>query len=126
MIDEGLLDSICISELDLRLLDFTPGGEALAPAVLNQKQADCLGYQYALLFKMYYKYRKYIDHVIIWGQHGTGWMHSYIPFDHELKASQIYYGIMDPDKFIQGHSYLDEFFKDENNKLADSYKPEII
>jgi len=126
LIDEGLLDSICISELDLRLPDYTPGGEALAPAVLNQKQADCLGYQYALLFKMYYKYRKYIDHVIIWGQYGTGWMNSYLPFDHEERVSQAYYGLMDPDKFIKGHSYLDDFFKGENDKLKDDYKPEFI
>jgi len=126
LIDEGLLDSICISELDLRLPDDAPGGEALAPAVLNQKQADCVGYQYALLFKMYYKYRKYIDHVIIWGQYGEGWMNSYLPFDHEQKAGQAYYGIMDPDRFIKGHSYMDGFFAGEKEKLKDDYKPEII
>ena len=41
-----------------------------APAVLNRKQADALGYQYALLFKMFAKYARYIDHVISWGRCG--------------------------------------------------------
>jgi len=42
-------------------------GDALASAVMNQKLADCVGCQYALFFKMFEKYKKYIDHVIIWG-----------------------------------------------------------
>jgi GH35 family endo-1,4-beta-xylanase len=125
LVDEGLLDSICYSELDLRQPDHAPGGEALAPAVLSEKQADCIGYQYALLFKMFDKYRKYIDHVIIWSQYGASWMNSFVPFDHEQNASQAYYGIMDPDRFIKGHSYLDEFFEGEYEKLQDDYKPDL-
>jgi GH35 family endo-1,4-beta-xylanase len=122
LIDEGLLDSICYSELDVRQPDGAPGGEAIAPAVLNQKQADTIGYQYALFFKMFEKYKKYIDHVIIWSQFGSSWMNSYVPFDHEKKASQAYYGIMDPDKFMKGHAYLDEYFDGEYNKLKEERK----
>ena len=121
LIDEGRLDSICFSEFDIRQPDFAPGGEALAPAVLNQKQADVIGYQYALFFKLFEKYKKYIDHVIIWSEFGASWMSSYVPFDHNRMASQAYYGLMDPDRFIQGHSYLDDFFIDEYSKLKDDY-----
>ena len=119
LIDEGLLDCICYSEFDIRQPDFAPGGGALAPAVLNVKQADTIGYQYAMLFKLFEKYRKYIDHVIFWGEYGSGWMQSYLPFDHEKKASQAYYGIMDPHRFIKGHSYLDDYFAHEYDKLKD-------
>jgi GH35 family endo-1,4-beta-xylanase len=119
LIDEGLLDYICYSELDIKQADSAPGGEALAPAVLNQKQADAIGYQYALLFKMFKKYKKYIDHVIIWSQFGSSWMNSYVLFDHEQMASQAYYGVMDPDRFILGHSYLDSYFAGEYDKLKD-------
>ena len=117
LIEEGLLDSICYSEVDVRQPDGAPGGEALAPAVLNQKQADAIGYQYALFFKIFDKYKKYIDHVVIWNQYGSSWMSSYVLFDHEKMASQAYYAIMDPDKFIQGHSYLDEYFAGEYEKI---------
>jgi hypothetical protein len=118
LIDEGLLDTICYSEIDIKLPESAPGGKALAPAVMNQKQADVTGYQYALLFKMFNKFKKYIDHVIIWNQSGSGWQNSYVLFDHEQKASQAYYAIMDPDKFIRGHSYLDAYFKDELRKIV--------
>jgi len=124
LIDENLLDSICFSELDMRQPYGAPGGEALAPAVLNQKQADGIGYQYALLFKLFKKYKKYIDHVIFWDQYGSSWMNSYVPFDHEQKASQAYYAIMDPDRFIQGHSYLDSHFDGEYGRLESENKPE--
>jgi GH35 family endo-1,4-beta-xylanase len=113
LIDEGLLDWICYSELDLKLPDSAPGGGALAPAVLNQKQADVIGYQYALLFRVFDQYKKYIDHVLIWGQAGSGFQNSYVPFDHEQMASQAYYGIMNPDKFIKGHAYLSDYFDAE-------------
>ena len=125
LIDEGLLDCICYSEVDIKQPDTSPGGGALAPAVLNQKQADTIGYQYSLLFKMFDKYKKYIDHIIIWSQFGSSWMNSYVLFDHEQKASQAYYGLMDPDRFIKGHSYLDSYFAGEYEKLMPGYKPEI-
>ena len=117
LVDEGILDSICFSEIDIKQPEFAPGGIALAPDILNLKQADTIGYQYALLFKLFEKYKKYIDHVIIWNQFGAGWGNSYVLFDHEQKASQAYYAIMDPDKFINGHSYLDSYFLGECGKL---------
>jgi GH35 family endo-1,4-beta-xylanase len=117
LIDEDLLNKICYSEIDIKHPDSAPGGRALAPAVLNQKQSDVIGYQYALLFKMFDKFKKYIDHIILWNQHSAGWQNSYVLFDHEQMASQAYYAIMDPDKFIQGHSYLDSYFKDEYKKI---------
>jgi len=117
LIDDGLLDCICCSEMDIKQPDSAPGGEALAPAVLNQKQADAVGYEYALLFKMFEKYKKYVDHVIIWGLYGSSWMNSYILFDQQQMASQAYYGVMDPDRFISGHSYLDSYFDGEYKKL---------
>jgi len=119
LIDEGLLDSVAYSEIDIKQTYDAPGGEALAPAVLNQKQADAIGYQYALLFKLFDKYKKYIDHVILWSQYGVSFLNSYVFFDHEKKASQAYYAAMDPDRFIKGHSYLDEFFKGEYQKIKD-------
>jgi GH35 family endo-1,4-beta-xylanase len=117
LIDEGLLNCVSFSEIDIRQPNAAPGGEALAPAALNQKQADAIGYQYALLFKLFDKYKKYIDHVILWSQYGTSFLNSYVLFDHEKKASQAYYAAMDPDKFITGHSYLDEFFNGESEHL---------
>ncbi|MCL2440413.1 MAG: endo-1,4-beta-xylanase [Treponema sp.] len=117
LIDEELLDSICFSEIDMRQPYSAPGGRALAPAILNQKQADVIGYQYALLFKIFEKYRKYIDHVILWNQYGAGWQNSYVLFDHEKKASKAYYAAMDPDKYIQGHSYLECYFSGEYEKI---------
>jgi len=110
LIDQGLLSKIAYSEFDIKLLNSTPGGGALAPDILNQKQADALGYQYALLYKMFAKYAKYIDHVISWGTAGSGWQGSYVLFNSLEQANQGYYGIMSPDRFIMGHSYLDKYF----------------
>ena len=125
LIDEGLLDSICYTEMDIRQPDTAPGGLALSPSVLTRMQADAIGYQYALFFKMFEKYKKYIKHVVIWGQNDPGWMNSYVLFDHERNASQAYYGVMDPDRFIKGHSYLDKFFSGEYEKLSPDYKPKF-
>jgi GH35 family endo-1,4-beta-xylanase len=119
LIDEGLLNCISFSEIDIRQSNTAPGGEARAPAVLNQKQADAVGYQYALLFKIFDKYKKYIDHVTLWSQYGESYLNSYVLFDHEKKASQAYYAAMDPDKYITGHSYLDDYFDGEYRKIKD-------
>jgi len=116
IIDEGLLDWICISEMDMKQSDTAPGGGARAPEVLNQKQADAIGYQYALLFKVFEKFKKYIDHIIFWSQFGASWLSSYVLFDHEQRASQAYYAVMDPDRFIKGHSYLDSYFTGDHDK----------
>jgi GH35 family endo-1,4-beta-xylanase len=117
LIDSNLLDGISYSELDIKVPDSSPGGGIIAPDILNQKQADALGYQYALLYKMLAKHAKYIDHVVSWGIAGCGWQNSYVLFNHHEQANQGYYGVMDPDKFIQGHSYLESFFAGEYDKI---------
>ena len=122
LIDDGLLDWICYSELDMKQPDSAPGGGAKAPEILNQKQVDAIGYQYALLFKLFEKYKKYIDHVIIWNPFGAGLMNSYVLFDQDQMASQAYYAIMDPDRFIKGHSFLDGYFAGEYDKIGNDNK----
>ncbi|MFM9327320.1 cadherin-like beta sandwich domain-containing protein [Paenibacillus mesotrionivorans] len=121
LVDRGLLSGISYSELDLKIPTDAPGGGATAPAVLNVKQSDALGYEYALLYKLFTKFAPYIDHIISWGVAGSGWQGSYVLFDGQNNANAGYYGAMDPDRFIQGHSYLDSFFEGEYGKLQNSY-----
>lgn len=121
LIDKGLLSGISYSELDLKLSTSAPGGGATAPAVLNVRQSDALGYQYALLYKSFRKFAKYIDHVISWGVNGSGWQGSYVLFDEKGMANAGYYGVMDPERFIEGHSYLDDYFAGEYEKVQDDY-----
>jgi len=125
LIDQSLLNSISYSELDIRMPASAPGGGSLAPAQLNVKQSDALGYQYALLYKMFTKWAKYIDHIISWGIAGSGWQGSYVLFDNSNppRANSGYYGVMNPDMFITGHPYLDSFFAGEYEKLQPGYKP---
>ena len=127
LIDNGLLDSISYSELDLKIPVSAPGGGALAPSQLNVKQADALGYQYALLYKLFAKWAPYIDHIISWGLAGQGWQGSYVLFDDSSPpcANAGYYAVMNPDKFIAGHSYLDSYFAGEYEKLQPGYRPEF-
>jgi GH35 family endo-1,4-beta-xylanase len=125
LVDEKLLSGIAYSELDLKMLESTPGGPATAPTIMNQKQADALGYQYALLYKVFAKYAPYIDHIISWGLAGSGWQGSYVLFNGKQNANQGYYGVMDPDKFIAGHSYLDAYFDGEYAKVQSEYKPQL-
>lgn len=117
LVDRGLLSGITFSELDLKVPTDAPGGGATAPAVLNVRQSDALGYQYALLYKMFNKFAPYIDHIISWGVSGSGWQGSYVLFDGQSNANAGYYGAMKPDRFIQGHSYLDDFFAGEYEKI---------
>ncbi|HHY81518.1 MAG TPA: hypothetical protein GX505_02435 [Clostridiales bacterium] len=117
LVDKGLLSGICFSEFDLKVPTSTPGGGAEAPATLNVKQSDALGYQYALMYKLFRKFAPYIDHVISWGVSGSGWQGSYVLFDSQSNANAGYYAAMNPDRFILGHSYLDDFFAGEYEKL---------
>lgn len=117
LVDQGLLSGIAYSELDLKMPTTTPGGGAVAPATLNVKQSDALGYQYALLYKMFDKFAPYIDHIISWGVAGSGWQGSYVLFDSQSNANAGYYGAANPDRFILGHSYLDEFYEGEYEKI---------
>ena len=121
LIDQGLLSSMSYSEFDLKLLTDAPGGGTTAPATLNVRQSDALGYEYALMYKLFTRFAPYIDHIISWGVSGSGWQGSYVLFDEKGNANAGYYGAMDPDRFIKGHSYLDEYFNGEYEKLQDGY-----
>ncbi|MBE5960551.1 MAG: hypothetical protein E7256_04065 [Lachnospiraceae bacterium] len=125
LIDKGLLSGISFSELDLKLLPDAPGGGATAPEVLNVRQSDALGYQYALLYKMFAKFAPYIDHIMSWGVAGSGWQGSYVLFDQNNNANAGYYGAMDPDRFILGHSYLDDYFAGEYEKVSADYAVDL-
>ncbi|WP_341346582.1 S-layer homology domain-containing protein [Paenibacillus sp. FSL H3-0469] len=120
LVDRGLLSGITYSELDLKVPTDAPGGGATAPAVLNVKQSDALGYQYALLYKMFNKFAPYIDHIISWGVTGSGWQGSYVLFDGQSNANAGYYGAMKPDRFILGHSYLDGYFAGEYQAIGNN------
>ena len=125
LIDEGLLTRICYSELDLKVPESTPGGSASAPDAMNVKNADALGYQYALLFRLFEKYANYFSHVTFWGTTGNSYQNAYVGFDSNGMVNQGYYGIMEPDLFIRGHSYLDDFFDGEYAKVKNGYTPEL-
>ena len=125
LVDQGLLSGIAFSELDLKVPTNAPGGGATAPAVLNVKQSDALGYQYALMYKLFTKFAPYIDHIISWGVSGSGWQGSYVLFDSQSNANGGYYGAMKPDRFILGHSYLDEYFEGEYEKVQDGYEIDL-
>lgn len=125
LVDRGLLSGISYSEFDLKMPTSAPGGGATAPAVLNVKQSDTLGYEYALMYKLFTKFAPYIDHIISWGASGSGWQGSYVLFDSQSNANAGYYGAMDPNRFILGHSYLDEYFEGEYEKLQDGYNIDL-
>jgi GH35 family endo-1,4-beta-xylanase len=121
LIDQHLLTAINSSEFDLLLGTNAPGGSAIAPAVINVRQSDSLGYQYALMYKLYSKFTPYMDHVISWGTSGAGWQGAYVLFDGSSNADSGYYGTMNPDRYILGHSYLDSYFAGEYEKLQPGY-----
>ena len=121
LIDQHLLTAINSSEFDLLLGTNAPGGSAIAPATINIRQSDALGYQYALMYKLYSKFAPYMDHVISWGTAGAGWQGAYVLFDGSSNADSGYYGTMNPDRYILGHSYLDSYFAGEYDKLQYGY-----
>jgi len=125
LVDRGLLSGISYSEFDLKVPTDAPGGGATAPAVLNVRQSDALGYEYALMYKLFTKFAPYIDHIISWGVSGSGWQGSYVLFDSQSNANAGYYGAMKPDRYVLGHSYLDDYFKGEYEKLQDGYKIDL-
>jgi GH35 family endo-1,4-beta-xylanase len=120
LIDEGLLNTLCISELDMKVLDSAPGGATAGGSdPWNQKQADAHGYQYALLFKLFAEFSPYLERVSICGPNDQNWYwttygHTVI-FDRNNMANPAYYGCYDPDRFIRGHSYLDAYFQNAQN-----------
>jgi hypothetical protein len=125
LVDQGLLTGVSASEFDLVVGTSAPGGSATAPAALNLRQSDGLGYQFALMYKMYTKFAPYIDHILNWGTSGAGWQGSYLLFDGNSDADSGYYGAMNPDKYILGHSYLDSYFSGEYEKIQDGYQIDL-
>ncbi|MCE4554287.1 endo-1,4-beta-xylanase [Roseateles cellulosilyticus] len=121
LVDDHLLSGIDFSEFDLQMPTSAPGGGATAPAALNIRQSDALGYQYALMYKLFAKFAPYIHHVLSWGVAGSGWQGSYVLFDGNSNANAGYYGAMNPNRFLLGHSYLDDYFAGENDKLKSGY-----
>jgi GH35 family endo-1,4-beta-xylanase len=121
LVDDHLLSGIVFSEFDLQMPTSAPGGGATAPAALNIRQSDALGYQYALMYKLFTKFAPYIHHVLSWGVSGSGWQGSYVLFDGSSNANAGYYGTMNPNRFLLGHSYLDDFFAGENDKLKSGF-----
>jgi GH35 family endo-1,4-beta-xylanase len=115
LIDEGLVKTIGISECDLLTMeDSAPGGAHSGTAIPSQMQADALGYQFALLYKLYTEYHRYIERVTSWGIREPGYSNRFIFFRNvssTLYATPGYYGAYDPDRYIAGHSYLDYYFK---------------
>jgi hypothetical protein len=125
LIDRHLLSAISYSEFDLTMPTSAPGGGATAPAVLNIRQSDALGYEYALMYKLFTKFAPYMDHIISWGVAGSGWQGSYVLFDGNSNADAGYYGAMNPNRYVLGHSYLDSFFDGEYQKLQDGYEIDL-
>lgn len=125
LVDRHLLSGISYSEFDLLMPTSAPGGGATAPAVLNIRQSDALGYQYALMYRLFTKFAPYMDHIISWGVSGSGWQGSYVLFDSQSNADSGYYGAMNPNRYVLGHSYLDTFFDGEYEKLQDGYEIDL-
>jgi len=109
LVDQKLLTTLSMSELNLTLGESAPGGSANSGTqALNQKQADAVGYQYALLFSAFHDYRKYIERVCVGGkQDPAGW----VLFDREANANPAWFAAWDPARFIKGHSYLSPYFE---------------
>jgi GH35 family endo-1,4-beta-xylanase len=125
LVDQRLLSGISYSEFDLKMPTNAPGGGATAPAVLNIRQSDALGYQYSLMYRLFTKFSPYVDHIISWGVAGSGWQGSYVLFDANSNADSGYYGAMNPNRYVLGHSYLDDFFAGEYDKLQDGYEIDL-
>lgn len=73
---------------------------------LSEKEANAQGYLYAQLFKLFRENAEHISRVTIWGMDdGTSWRAATNPllFDKNLQAKPAYYGVVEPDKFIEEH-----------------------
>ncbi|QAY67270.1 endo-1,4-beta-xylanase [Paenibacillus protaetiae] len=73
---------------------------------LSDKQAIEQGYLYAQLFNIYKAHAKDIERVTFWGMNdAASWRSDTSPllFDNSLQAKPAYYGVIDPDTFIDEH-----------------------
>ncbi|MBB3108049.1 endo-1,4-beta-xylanase [Paenibacillus phyllosphaerae] len=88
---------VSVTELDI---------QAGSDSQLTEKQAIAQGYLYAQLFQLYQEHADHIARVTFWGLNdATSWRSESNPllFDKDLQAKPAYYGVVDPDKFIEEH-----------------------
>ncbi len=88
---------VSITELDI---------QAGSNYQLSDKLAEAQGYLYAQLFKIFKEHAANIGRVTIWGlDDSTSWRASTNPviFDKNLQAKLAYYGVIDPDKYMEEH-----------------------
>lgn len=89
-------------EVSVTELDISAGGNYK----LTDKEAKAQGYLYAQLMKLYKEHSENIARVTFWGMDdGTSWRAENNPllFDKGLQAKPAYYGVIDPDKFMEEH-----------------------
>ncbi|OAB77467.1 endo-1,4-beta-xylanase [Paenibacillus crassostreae] len=89
-------------EVSITELDITAGSDS----VISEKEANAQGYLYAQLMNIYKDHASNIARVTFWGLNdATSWRAAQSPllFDKDLQAKPAYYGVIDPDKFIEEH-----------------------
>lgn len=88
---------VSITELDI---------QAGSNYQLSEKLANAQGYLYAQLLNIFRDHADSIKRVTFWGMDdNTSWRASSNPllFDKNLQAKPAYYGVIDPDTFIEEH-----------------------
>ncbi|HZG83435.1 endo-1,4-beta-xylanase [Paenibacillus sp.] len=88
---------ISVTELDI---------QAGTNGVQTEQQRIAQGYLYAQLFDLYRTYADDIVRVTFWGLNdASSWRATASPlvFDKDLQAKPAYYGVIDPDKFMEEH-----------------------
>jgi len=88
---------ISVTELDI---------QAGTNGVQTEQQRIAQGYLYAQLFNLYRTYSEDIARVTFWGLNdASSWRATASPlvFDKDLQAKPAYYGVIDPDKFMEEH-----------------------
>lgn len=90
-------------EVSITELDITAGSNFQ----LSEKLAEAQGYLYAQLFNLFKTHAANIKRVTFWGlDDGTSWRSTSNPllFDKNLQAKPAYYGVIDPDKYMEEHA----------------------
>jgi endo-1,4-beta-xylanase len=89
-------------EVSVTEIDITAGSDS----VLSERDAKAQGYLYAQLMNIYKTYSDHIARVTFWGLNdANSWRASQNPllFDKDLQAKPAYYGVIDPDAFIEAN-----------------------